>query len=454
MSLIEKATAYAAMNRERFLEELKTLLAIPSVSTLPEHQVDVLHTADWLAGQLRALAMDAVEIIPTAGHPVVYGEWLRAPGKPTILVYGHYDVQPADPFDEWDTPPFTPTVRGEYLYARGASDMKGQLFAQLKAMEALHAQGDYPINIKYLLEGEEEIGSPNLGDFIERNKERLQCDAVLNCDSMIHGPALPSITYSLRGLAYFEIEVHTAKKDLHSGRFGGSVPNPIHELARLIDGLHDSEGRVTLPGFYDKARPLDADERAALARIPYNDAEWLEMATAETLTGEAGYTTIERVGARPALDVNGIWGGFTGAGAKTVLPAKAFAKLSARLVADQNVNEVQAMLLAYLAANAVDGVTVKLHQHSAGPGAIMDRHSSYMRAACAALQEVFGVEPIFTREGGSVPVVAMMQQMLGVDSIMLGFALPSDGIHGPNEKQYLPNTWRGVETYIRFLCSL
>lgn len=454
MSLIDKAIAYAATNRERFLEELKTLLAIPSVSTLPEHQADVVRTADWLADQLRALAMDAVEIIPTAGHPVVYGEWLRAPGKPTILVYGHYDVQPADPFDEWDTPPFTPTVRGDYLYARGASDMKGQLFAQLKAMEALHAQGDYPVNIKYLLEGEEEIGSPNLGDFIERNKERLQCDAVLNCDSMIHGPSLPSITYSLRGLAYFEIEVHTAKKDLHSGRFGGSVPNPIHELARLIDGLHDSEGRVTLPGFYDKVRPLDADERAALARIPYNDAEWLEMATAEALTGEAGYTTIERVGARPALDVNGIWGGFIGAGAKTVLPAKAFAKLSARLVADQDVNEVQAMLLAYLAANAVDGVTIKLHQHSAGPGAIMDRHSSYMRAACAALHEVFGVEPIFTREGGSVPVVAMMQQMLGVDSIMLGFALPSDGIHGPNEKQYLPNTWKGIETYVRFLASL
>lgn len=454
MSPIDAALVHAETHRERFLDELKELLAIPSISTLPEHAPDVLRTADWMAAQLSALGMDAVEIIPTPGHPVVYGEWLRAPGKPTVLVYGHYDVQPADPLDEWDTPPFEPTVRGEHLYARGASDMKGQIFAQLKAMESLHAQGDYPVNIKYLLEGEEEIGSPNLGAFIEANRERLACDVVLNCDSMIHGPDLPSITYGLRGLAYFEIEAHTARKDLHSGRFGGSVPNPIHELARLIHGLHDAEGRVTLPGFYDKVRPLDAEERAELARVPYSDAEWLEMSTASALRGEAGYTTIERVGARPALDLNGIWGGFTGAGAKTVLPAKAFAKLSVRLVADQDVNEIKAMLQAYLDANAAEGVRVVLHQHSAGAGAIMDRSSRHMAAACAALRKVFGVAPIFTREGGSVPVVAMMQQMLGVDSIMLGFALPSDGIHGPNEKQYLPNTWKGIETYIRFLAGL
>ena len=448
------AINFAESNRDRYLDELKELLALPSVSTLPEHRDDVLRTADWMADQLRAAGMENVSLIPTAGYPVVYGDWLHAPGKPTVLVYGHYDVQPADPFDEWDSPPFDPTVRGDYLYARGASDMKGQIFAQIKSVEALAKQGALPVNLRYMIEGEEEIGSPNLGTYIEQHKDLLQCDVVLNCDSMIQGIDMPSITYGLRGLAYFEVEIHTAKSDLHSGRFGGAIRNPIHELADLIAGLHDDQGRVTLPGFYDKVRALDDEERAALARIPYSDSAWLGMATADALYGEAGYTTIERLGARPTLDVNGIWGGFQGAGAKTVLPAKAFAKLSCRLVADMDLNEVRGQLEAYLKANVAEGVTWKLHTHSLGPGAIMDRKSPHMQAAVKALHTVYGVDPIFTREGGSVPVVAMMQQALGVDSIMLGFALPSDGIHGPNEKQHLPNLWKGVEVYIRFLCGM
>jgi acetylornithine deacetylase/succinyl-diaminopimelate desuccinylase-like protein len=454
MARVEEAIAFARQNQDRFLQELKDLLAIPSVSTLPEHAPDMQRTAEFLQAELRRIGLERVELLPTAGYPVVYAESLRAPGKPTVLVYGHYDVQPADPFDEWETPPFEPTVRGDHLYARGASDMKGQIYAQIKAVECLAQQGELPVNLRYVIEGEEEIGSPHLSRFIEDYKHLLGCDVVLNCDSMIHGEDLPSITYGLRGLAYFELEVHTARHDLHSGRFGGSIRNPIHVLAELIAGMHDADGRVTLPGFYDKVRPLDDEERAALARVPYSDQEWLAMATADALYGEAGYTTIERVGARPTLDLNGIWGGFTGAGAKTVLPAKAFAKLSCRLVADMDLNEVRGQLEAYLAAHMPEGVHWNLHQHSAGPGAIMQRDSACMKAAVKALEDVWGVEPIFTREGGSVPVVALMQQQLGVDSIMMGFALPSDGIHGPNEKQYLPNTWKGIEAYIRFLCAL
>jgi len=449
--MIAKAIEYARERQEHFLQEFGQLLSIPSISTLSEHAPDVLATAEWVAAQLRKFGIGNVELLPTEGFPIVYGECLGVVGAPTVLVYGHYDVQPADPLEEWDTPPFTPVVREDYLYARGASDMKGQLFAQLKAIEALTAAGGgCPVNVKFMFEGEEEIGSPNLGAFIDQNRERIACDVVLNCDSMIHSKDLPSITYGLRGLAYFEVTLRTAAKDLHSGRFGGSVRNPIHELATLIAGMHDAEGRVTLPGFYDKVRPLTPDEREALAQVPRKDDTWLEMAGATALYGEAGYTTVERTGARPALDLNGIWGGFTGEGAKTVLPAKAHAKLSARLVADQDPKEVLGQLRAYFEANAADGVTWEVHQHSAGPGAIMDRESAYMRAATTALETVWGVDPIFAREGGSVPVVGMMQQMLGVDSIMLGFAMPDDGIHGPNERQYLPNTWRGIEAYIWF----
>ncbi len=456
MSHAEKAVELARGRHAAFLDQYAGMLRIPSISTLPEHRADVRRMAEWCADELRRLGMDRVTVNETPGHPIVCGEWLNAPGKPTVLVYGHYDVQPVDPLDEWvGGEAFSAEVRGEWIFARGASDMKGQIFAQMKAMECLRdADGTYPVNIKYLLEGEEEIGSLNLPAFIEAHREQLACDVTLNCDAGIHAPGVPAITYALRGLAYFEIELRTAGHDLHSGLFGGSVRNPIHVLAELITGMHDAKGRVTLPGFYDRVRPLDDEERKMLARTPCPEQEWLEMTGARAIYGEDGYATHERVGARPTLDVNGIWGGFTGEGAKTVLPARAWAKLSTRLVPDQQPGEIEGMLRAYLETNAPRDVEWALKIHSLGPGAVMNRKSDYMQSAAAALGDVFGCPPLFEREGGSVPVVGLFQEKLGVDSIMLGFALPGDGIHGPNEHQHLPTLYRGVEAFIRFLCRL
>jgi len=454
MAVTDQAIAAVQDNRERHLHELKDLLSIPSVSTDPDRTDDVLRCAGFMADQLRALKLDRVEVMPTGGHPIVYGEWLNAPGKPTVLVYGHYDVQPAELADGWDTEPFEPTIKDGYIYARGASDMKSQIFAQIKAMECIVMQGDPPVNIKYLIEGEEEIGSAHLEAFIDNNLDLLACDFVLNCDAAIDGKDQPGITYGLRGLAYFELMIQGPENDLHSGKFGGAIRNPIHVLAELIAGMHDADGRVTLPGFYDKVRDLDPEEREALAKLPYSDKDFQELSGSKSLYGETGYTTIERIGARPALDVNGIWGGYTGAGAKTVLPARAHAKLSTRLVPDQDWRDIESTLRAYLDANVPAGVHWTLHEHSGGPPAIMDRNSPYMAAAIEALEEVFNNEVHFSREGGSIPIVALLQQKLGVDTILLGFGLPDDAIHGPNERQYLPNFHKGIETYIRFLGKL
>jgi acetylornithine deacetylase/succinyl-diaminopimelate desuccinylase-like protein len=450
---IEPALARAGARRAAHLDEFKQFLAMPSVSTASVHKPDVTRCGQWVAERLRTAGIPRVEVFATAGHAIVYGEWIHAPGKPTVLVYGHYDVQPAVLADGWDTDPFTPTVKGDYVYARGASDMKGQIFAQIKALECITADGPPPVNIKYLIEGEEEIGSEHLEEFIDTHRDLLRCDVVLNCDACIEGKDQPGITYSLRGLAYFEIMLRGPARDLHSGRFGGSIRNPVHVLAELIAGLHDAKGRVTLPGFYDKVRELEADERAALAKLPYSDAQWFEMTGSKALFGEAGYTTLERVGARPTLELNGIWGGYTGEGAKTVLPSTAHCKLSTRLVADQDWRDIEGQLRGYLKTHLPADIEWTLHVHSGGPGAIMDRKSKYMRAAVAALEEVFKAQVHFTREGGSVPIVGMLQEKLGVDSIMLGFGLPDDGIHGPNERQYLPNFYRGIETYIRFLAK-
>ena len=454
MSVRDAALEFAKSNRDRFLEEYKALLRMPSISTLPEHRSDVLHTAEWLAEQLKNVGLEKVSIIPTEGHPVVYAESAPVPGKPVVLVYGHYDVQPVDPLDEWITPPFEPDIRGDYIHARGASDMKGQIFAQIKALESLTKQGDFPCTLKYLLEGEEEIGSPHLGPFIDAHRDMLACDFVLNCDSGIHQPDMPGIVYSLRGLAYFEVEVRAPNKDLHSGLFGGSIHNPAQALCELIAGMHDDKGRVTLPGFYDKVRALESDEREAMSKLPYTDEEWLAMTGAPALWGEEGYTTLERIGARPTLEVNGMIGGFTGEGSKTVLPAKAMAKISMRLVADQEPSEIHDQLCAYFKAKAPSTIEWEVRELVHGKGAIMDRKSSYMQAAMAALRTVFKKEPVFKREGGSVPIVALLQEKLGVDSVMLGFALPDDGIHGPNERQYLPNFFRGIDTYIHFMTAL
>ena len=452
--MVQAALEYARSHRDAFLEDYKVLLSIPSISTLPENEGDVRRTAEWLAEALRRLGMTRVEVMPSAVHPIVYAEHRAEGRKPILLVYGHYDVQPVDPLNEWLSDPFRPEVRGENLYARGASDMKGSMMALLKAIESLKATGGIPLNLKFLLEGEEEIGSPSLPVFIEEHRELLRADAVLNCDGSIYGPAAPSITYGLRGLAYFEVELRGPRHDLHSGVFGGSVHNPAQVLCELIAGMHDADGRITLPGFYDHVRPLSDEERAVLAQVPHSDETWKEMAGVKALWGEKGLSTIERTGARPTLEVNGIISGFTGAGAKTVLPAKALAKISMRLVADQDPAAVHGQLRAYMQAHAPDTVTWEVRELAHGHGALIKRDSVPMRAALKALEETFGVKPFFKREGGSVPVVSMMQQSLGLDSIMLGFALPDDGIHGPNEKQHLPTFFKGIEGYIRFLVIL
>lgn len=454
MSIADDAVRYAQAHRDEALNELLDLLTIPSVSTLSEHQPDMRRAAEWLAAKLTSIGMNHVAVLPTAGHPVVYADWLDAPGKPVVLVYGHYDVQPVDPLGEWLSPPFEPTVRDGNLYARGASDMKGQDVAVVRAIEAFMRSGGLPVNVKVLFEGEEEIGSPNLGEFIDRERERLMADVVLNCDSSILRPDLPSLVYGLRGLAYFEIWVHGPSHDLHSGSFGGSVHNPAQALCELIAGLHDADGRVNLPGFYDRVRPLSPEERDALARVPRTQAEWLKITGAPRLHGEAGYTLVERLGARPTLEVNGLLSGFTGEGAKTVLPGKAMAKVSMRLVPDQDPEEVRQQLAAYLEQHAPPTVRWELTQLNGNPASIVERDSPGMRAAVDALEETFGVPPVFVREGGSVPIVGMIQKTLGADSILMGFGLPDDNLHAPNERFHLPNFYRGIDSYIRFFAHL
>jgi acetylornithine deacetylase/succinyl-diaminopimelate desuccinylase-like protein len=443
-----QAIGYARSNRERYLAELKEFLAIPSISTLSEHKPDMQRAAEWISRQLSGIGFKNIEIMPTGGHPVVYGEWLGKPGKPIVLVYGHYDVQPVDPLNEWTSPPFEPTVRGEEIYARGAADMKGQMHAFLKALEALAKNEGLPVNVKVIAEGEEEIGSPNLGAFIERHKEKLKCDFVLNADSSIMRADQPSIVYGLRGLAYFELWVHGPKQDLHSGSFGGSVHNPAQVLCELIAGMHDADGRVTLPGFYDNVRDLPEAERRELVHA--SDEEWRKICGVPQLHGEKGFTTAERLGARPTLEVCGILSGFTGEGAKTVLPAKAMAKISMRLVPYQDDKEVEGQLRAYLEKHAPPTVRWELRKFVTGPAVLVKRDTPGMRAATKAMEATFGVKPVFKLEGGSVPIVSMVQDKLGVDSVLMGFHLEDANLHSPNEKQHLPSYYRGVEAYIRF----
>ena len=444
----EAALGFGAKHRDRIIEEFTAFCAIPGVSALSQHKSDLVASAQWVAGQLTEVGIEQVELLPTAGAPVVTGEWCGAQGRPTVLIYGHYDVQPADPLDEWDSPPFEPVVRGEDLYARGASDNKGQIFAALKALEAIG--GSFPVNLVFLIEGEEEIGSPSLEAFIEAHKERFACDAILNCDGGIHAVEVPSITYGLRGLAYFELEVRGPAQDLHSGVFGGAVHNPAQVLCELIAGMHDAKGRVTLPDFYESVRPLEKEEREALAGLAPSDEEWGGLTGAPAPWGEAGFSALECIGARPTLEVNGLISGFVGEGAKTVLPARALAKLSARLVPDQDSHEVARQLRAYLEESAPLTVTWELRELAHAAPALVDRGSPAVRAAARALEETYGRAPAFKRDGGTIPVVSLLQQHIGVDSVLLGFELPDAGFHGPNEHMHLPTLFRGIATYIRF----
>jgi acetylornithine deacetylase/succinyl-diaminopimelate desuccinylase-like protein len=386
---------------------------------------------------------------------VVYGEWLQAgPQAPTALIYGHYDVQPADPLELWQTGPFEPDIRGENIYARGVTDMKGQVMVALKSTEAIVHTGTLPINVKFLIEGEEEIGSPSLEPFMAGHKELLACDFAINPDTGTLAPDIPTITYALRGLAYFELRIYGPDHDMHSGVFGGSVLNPAQALCELIAGMHDAQGRVTLPGFYDKVLPIDAEERAELARLPIGDEFFLKNTGAPGLWGEAGYTSIERVGARPTLEVNGLLSGFTGEGAKTVLPAWAMAKISTRLVPNQTPEEVHQQLLKYLEANAPKSVRWTVVEMHGGAPSMSDRHSSYVQALSAALETVWHKRPVFKREGGSVPVVSQFQKILGVESVNTGFAMPDDNMHSPNEKMHLPTWYLGIDAFIHFFYNL
>lgn len=449
--MTEAALQYARDHRTDSLADLQDLVRIPSVSTLPEHEKDIQRGAEWVAGELRDIGFHKVQIFPTARHPIVYGEHLRAgAGAPTVLFYGHYDVQPVDPVELWHTGPFEPTVRGEDLFGRGASDMKGQVVAHLKAVEAMIRTSGLPINLKYLIEGEEEIGSPSLEHFIKEHKGLMAGDFCLNADANILAADVPSITYALRGLAYFELRVKGPAGDLHSGRYGGAIDNPAMVLCQVIGGMRDAKGRITLPGYYDKVRPLSAEERAELARLPQDDAWWQKTSGAPALFGEDGYTATERASARPTLEVNGLLSGFTGEGSKTVLPARAMAKISMRLVADQTPQEVRQSLETYLRRAMPPTVTWELKDLAGCTPATVSRDSRGVRAAAQALEKVWGRPPLYSREGGSVPVVSLIQDVLGLDSVMLGFGLPDDNLHAPNEKQHLPNFFRGIEAYIWF----
>ena len=450
MAEIQSALEYAQDNKGDALEDLKAILRIASISTLPEHEGDISHAAEWLSSKLQDLGFDSVEIMPTAKHPIVYGEWLKAgPDLPTVLVYGHYDVQPVDPLDEWESQPFEPEIRGDNLYARGASDMKGQLVAILKALEAMVHASHLPLNLKFMFEGEEEIGSPSLPAFIEKHKALLASDVCLNTDSGILAPDQPALTIALRGLTYFEIRLQGHKSDLHSGTFGGVIDNPAIVLCQLVGGMRDRQGKILLPGFYDDVRELTQEERDLLPSL--SDEWWLESASTQTLFGEDRYTPTERATTRPTLDVNGLLSGFTGEGSKTVLPAKAMAKVSMRLVPDQVPERIQESLIKYMEENTPPTMTWEIEDLSSATPAIIERDSEAVKAASQALESVWGIEPVFNRAGGTVPVVSLIKEILGIDSLMLGFGLPNDNIHGPNEKQHLPSFYRGIETFIHFI---
>jgi acetylornithine deacetylase/succinyl-diaminopimelate desuccinylase-like protein len=432
-------------NRDRHLEELKDFLRIPSVSAKSEHRGDMEKAAGWLAERMQEAGLQTVEVIPTAGHPVVLGEWRGAPGAQTLLVYGHYDVQPPEPLDEWDTPPFEPTVRDDRLYARGSVDDKGQMYLHLKAVEAHIAErGALPVNVVFLVEGEEEIGSPHLADFLKQNRERLACDAVLISDTSMFGPGMPSIGVGLRGLAYMEIRVQGARSDLHSGSYGGAVVNPANALAGIIAQLHDEHGRVAIPGFYDAVRELSGDERAAMAELPFDEEELRSDVGSPELGGESGFTVLERKWARPTLDVNGLLSGYTGEGAKTVLPARAMAKVSMRLVPDQDHLEVERRFIEHVKSIAPRGVTVEVEALHGGQPWRADPKEPIFAAASRALAAAFGREPVFTREGGSIPIVQVFQEVFGAPVVLLGFGLPGENAHAPNEWFSLDNYRRGT----------
>lgn len=446
------ALSYAHDHQEKFLEELKALVSIPSISTLPEHRGDVRRAADWLIEHLRTLGLTA-ELLPIeGGHPMVYGEWMKASGRPTVLFYGHYDVQPVDPVHEWTTPPFEPTMRGDDLYARGASDDKGQVFGVLAALESLmHADGGLPLNVKVLIEGEEEIGSPGISRWIDRHARKLACDFAWVSDGSLFAPGLPTIVTGLRGLLYTEVEVRGASHDLHSGQYGGAAPNPVNAAAAIIAGLKDRRGRVTIPRFYAAVRAPSPEENASWERLPFREDEYLTELGISAAPGEQGFGILERRWARPTLEAHGIAGGWTGAGSKTVIPAKVTAKVSMRLVPDQRAKTILRAFEKKVKALAPAGIDVEVRELAGGDPVLIEPTAPVLRSAAAVIRQIWGAAPVYTREGGSIPIVAKFDRVLKVPTVLFGFGLPNDGAHGPNEKFHIPNFYKGITTVITFL---
>jgi acetylornithine deacetylase/succinyl-diaminopimelate desuccinylase-like protein len=449
---LNQIQSYVNANKERFLNELLDLLKIPSISAKPEHKPDMFTTAEAVKQRLIEAGADKVEICQTKGYPVVYGEKIIDSSKPTVVVYGHYDVQPADPLDLWDSPPFEPVIKKTdihpegAIFARGACDDKGQMYMHVKAFETMMKTNTLPCNVKFMIEGEEEVGSSNLGPWIIENKEKLKGDIILISDTSIIANDIPSIDSGLRGLAYMEVEVVGPNRDLHSGVYGGAVANPINILCKLIASCHDENNHITVPGFYDKVQELSDAERAEMAKAPFDLNNFRKDLNIDEERGEKGYSTNERTGIRPTLDVNGIWGGYTGDGAKTVLPSKAFAKISMRLVPNQSSKEISDLFIKHFESIAPKSVKVKVTAHHGGEPVVVPTNSKGFLAASKAMQETYGKKPIPTRSGGSIPIVALFKKELGIDSILFGFGLDSDGLHSPNEHYGLFNYYRGIET--------
>ena len=437
---------YIQQHKDRFLSELLELLRIPSVSADSKYKADVRLAAEFICEKLKSAGADLAEINETAGHPIVYGEKIIDKSLSTILVYGHYDVQPADPLNLWDSPPFEPVVKDEKIYARGACDDKGQVYMHIKAFETMMATDSLPCNVKFMIEGEEEVGSDNLGLFVKSNKEKLKADVILISDTAIVANDIPSIDVGLRGLSYLEVEVTGANRDLHSGVYGGAVANPINVLSKMIASLHDENNHITIPNFYDDVLELSPAEREAMALTPFDLKAYQEDLAINDVRGEAGYSTIERASIRPTLDVNGIWGGYIGEGAKTVLPSKASAKISMRLVPNQQSDKMTAMFTKHFESIAPAGVTVKVRPHHGGEPYVTPTDSKEYRAAERAMEESFGKKPVPTRGGGSIPIVALFEKELGLKTILMGFGLDSDAIHSPNEHFGLFNFYKGIET--------
>lgn len=446
MLSLSNIQAQISENKQIFLDELFELLRIPSVSANQAYHDDILNAAAWVGDKLRKAGADNVSLFQTPGNPIVYGEKITDPSKPTVLVYGHYDVQPADPLDLWDTPPFEPVIRDEKIYARGACDDKGQMFMHIKAFELMTRLGELPCNIKFMIEGEEEIGSSNLETFVKANAALLSADIVLISDTSMIANDIPSINTGLRGLSYLEVEVTGPNRDLHSGVYGGAVTNPINTLCSMIASLTDKDMRITIPGFYDKVQEVSAEERTDMAKAPFDLEEYKKSLDIAAVTGETGYSVNERTSIRPTLDVNGIWGGYTGEGAKTVLPSKAFAKISMRLVPGQVSGEISALFQQHFVNIAPAGVKVQVRPHHGGEACVTPTDSLAYKAAARAMAETFGKPALPQRSGGSIPVVALFQHELNVNSILLGFGLDSDAIHSPNEHYGLFNFYKGIET--------